>query len=325
MMFGPRQVGEVIVGNGLATEKTIDTFVATAKDKQVSVVGAHGGEAVANKPFIVAQKTNGDAAKGLNYNFSDRINPRMIEKVIGRAFAPEVMGVGEITGFDNPDFVKPMRTYEISIRAYSELSPRNSEDIFGYYITGEVIGSDTKDTILKGLVKSLETNLKHRGNSEFTVTAGADKITVTEKEQPLVLGKKDGRKIEFKLTAKVFDNVSNGYNANLGILKTAIVTKPFVGNGTGKRAANYEWFCHGYKYDPSRQYSHPINFEQPAYVNPKGEYDTIQVVYFSSRTETIVERQYKVLTIFVEKGKGKEVFDAVSALATSAHIESDLA
>lgn len=324
-MFGPRQVGEVIVGSALATQKTADEFIASANDKEVAVVGALGGEANANDPFIVLQKTDGDASVGLNYVFSDRVDPKTIEKLNGRAFKPEVMGVVEVTGFDDPEAIKPMRTYEVCIRSYGDISPLNYDDIFGYYSTGEVLGKDTKDTVLNGLAKSLQENLRYRGNTEYVVTVDTDKLVITEKSQPVVLGKKDGRKLEFVVTAKVFNNVSNGYNGDLGYLTAEKTVKGDVGQGVGKRVANYEWFCHGYKYDPSRDFAYPLNFEQPQYSKINGEYDTIQIVYYSARTETSVERQYKVLSIFIEKGKAKALYDEIAALAVNAKKYSDLA
>jgi uncharacterized protein YbcV (DUF1398 family) len=39
----------------------------------------------------------------------------------------------------------------------------------------------------------------------------------------------------------------------------------------------------------------------PYYASKSGMYNTIHIKYFAPRTETIVERQYKVLTIIVEK------------------------
>lgn len=322
-MFGPRQVGEVIVGSAIATQKTVDEFVKSAKNKEVAVVGAHGGEADAMSPFIVLQKTDGDAKRGLDHVFSDRIDPKNIEKLNGRAFKAEKMTVVEVTGFDNPDFAKPMRTYEVCIRSQGDLSPLNYDDIFGYYSTGEVLGKDTKDTILKGLADSLNDNLRRRGGTEYEVKTEADKLIITELPQPVVLGKKDGRRLIFTVTAKVFNNISNGYNSDLGYL-TATKKVGDVGQGVGRKVAQYEWFCHGYKYDPNREFAYPLNFEQPQYANMKGEYDTIQIVYFSSRNETLVERQYKVLSIFVEKGKAKDLYDTIATLAVNAKKFSDL-
>ena len=48
---------------------------------------------------------------------------------------------------------------------------------------------------------------------------------------------------------------------------------------------------------------YPADFfdRTPFYTKKSGLYNVIQIVYFSPRKETSVERQYKVLTILVEK------------------------
>ena len=308
-MFGPRQVGEVIVGKKFLTAVKDTAGFKTAVDGDVAMISAGSGNLV---KFL--QKTNGDPSKNLDFEFSDNIDPKYIEKITARPFAPEVQGVWEISGFDGADVIAPMRTYEISIKVEGDLSPLNYDLIFGYYTTGEVLGSDTKDTVIDGLIRAININLERRGNFEFTVTRSVDKIVVTEKYQPNVYGKKDGRKLLFSVYAKVFNNISSGYNSNLGYLTATNTVKPFVGVGTGKRVTEYEWFCKGYKYDPNREYAYPMNFEYPMYASKTGEYDVVQIIYYNPRKETIVERQYRVLSIFMEKGKAADLVTALEAI-----------
>ena len=311
-MFGPRQVGEIIVGNAVATETTVKSFIDSASDKEVKVLGADGLAVKAGQPFYLLQKTAGDAAKGLGFEFSDMINPKYIDKITVKAYAPEVLGKYTVSGFAGA--IAPKRTYSVAIRVENQLSPENFETIHGYYVTGEVIGSDTAATVIEGIVKSLNVSLKHRGNSEFTVASAADTITIEAKYQDNIPGKKDGRPLIFTVQAKVYDNVNNGYNSDLGLLTVVETVKPFIGNGTGKWATEYEYFVSGYKYDPNRLYAYPVNFETPYYTSKNAKYNVIQIVYFSPRTETIVERQYKVLTIVVDAGADGKVITATNAV-----------
>lgn len=325
-MFGPRQVGEVIVGNKLSTQVTVDAFIKSAVEKEVGVFNMNGGAIAKNEMFYVLQKTNGESAKNLNYEFSDRIHPKYVERITGRSFKPEVQAVWTVSGFDGAEVIKPLRTYEIQIRVEGDLSPENFEQIFGYYTTGEILGSDTAETVRQGLVDSINSNLKKRGNSEFVVAVAGDDITVTEKYQPNKVGKKDGRKLLFTVWSRVFNNVSNGFNSDLKLLKAVNTIKGSVGSGTGKMITNYEWFCKGYKYDPNREYAHPINFEAPMYSSASGEYDVIQIIYYMPRTETGVERQYKVLTIAMDKGTAAAVLTKIKTVTEDyATIQSDLA
>ncbi len=302
-MFGPRQVGELIVGNAYATETTVPTFIASATDKEIKVLSKDGTVVLANKPFFLMQKTGGDASKGLNYEFSDVIDPRKVEKVTLATYAAEVQKAVKIDGFAVGGTVAAQRTYEVEIRLESDLSPENFEVIPGYYVTGEVLGSDTATTVRDGVLLSLNKNLARRGNGEFTAVADGTGILVTSKYQDNIPGKIPGKIKRFEVTGKVFNNVANGYNSNLNLLTSTTTVAGTPGNGTGKFATNFEWFVKGYKYDADRGTGYPADFMDriPYYTSKAGLYNTIQIVYFSSRTETSVERQYKVLTILVDK------------------------
>ncbi len=311
-MFGPRQVGEMIVGNAVATETTVKAFLTGASDKEVGVFSADGTAVAAGKPFYFLQKTGADEAIG-GFEFCDRIDPRYINKITVRKYEPEVLGKYTVSGFTGAGFAAPMRTYQIAIRVENELSPENFEVITGYYVTGEVLGATTAATIKDGLVKSLNSNLTRRGGNEFEVAAVGDTIVVTEKYQDNTPGKKDGRKLRFKVTAAVYNNVSNGINSNLGLLTVAQTVAPSFGSGTGKWATEYEYFVSGYKYDPNRTFAYPLDFNTPYYTSKKGAYNVIQIMYYTPRTETSVENQHKVLTIAVDEGTAVAVVNAVLA------------
>ena len=302
-MFGPRQVGELIVGNAVATETTVKTFITSASDKEIKVLSADGTVPVLNKTFKLYQKTAGDASKNLSFEFSDSIDPKSLEKVTVSEHAPEILKAVKVDGFNNAGVVAAQRTYEVQIRVENQLSPENFEQIVGYYVTGEILGSDTATTIRDGLLRSLNKNLEKRGNSEFTAVADGTGILVTEKFQVNIPGKIPGRKLTFSVLGKVFNNISNGYNSNLGLLTSVQTVAPSFGSGTGKFATNFEWFVKGMKYEVYRETGYPADFgdRTPYYTSKSGTYNTIQLVYYSTRKETSVERQYKVLTILVEK------------------------
>ena len=302
-MYGPQNVGELIVGNAVATETTVATFIATASDKEIKALSTTGGNVAAGKPFYFLQKTDGDATKNLNYEFSDKIDPRYVEKITVAKYAPEVLKSVKVDGFTGVGVIAAQRTYEVEIRLEDMLSPENFQFIQGYYVTGEVLGSDTATTVRDGIIASINKNLVRRGNSEFTVVADGTGILITEKYQENRPGKIEGRKFNFTVRGKVFNNVENGYNANLNLLTETVITDGYVGQGTGKFATNFEWFVKGYKYDPNRLLGYPADFgdRTPYYTSKDGIYNVIQIKYFAPRNETAVERQYKVLTILVEK------------------------
>lgn len=299
-MFGFRQVGELIVGNAVATETTVPTFVATASDKEIKLLSTDGTAPTEGKPFYFLQKAG--AAVG-GYEFSDRIDPRYIDKITLATYAPEVAKTVKIDGFATGGVAAAQRTYEVEIRLMDQLSPENFEVIQGYYVTGEVLGSDTATTIRNGVLNSLNKNLARRGGGEFVATADGTGILITEVIQDNDPGKIDGRKYTFEVTGKVFSNVSNGYNTNLGLLTSTVTNAGSPGQGTGKWATNVEWFIKGYKYDADRYVGYPADLwsRAPFYTSKTGLYNVIAIIYYGPRTETIVERQYKVLYVLVEK------------------------
>lgn len=318
-MYGPNQIGDLIIGNGVATETTVSTFISTASNKEVGVFSGDGSEVALNKPFKFLQKTAGDAVKGLNYEFSEIIDPRYLERITISQYSPEVQKKVLVTGFTGN--VLANHTYEVEIRMYNDggsLSPENFAVIQGFYVTGASIINESATTIRNGLMNSLKKNLIKRGDSEFTVVTSGSDFTIEGKAQTVVPGKKEGRMIEFDVIAKVYQNIQDltQPQQNLGLLTTSIVQLANPGVGTGKLAVNYEWFVKGYKYDPAREVGYPVNFNTPYYADITKTYNVIDLVYFSPRKETSVERQYKTLRIMLDSTGSTGVDEIVTSLET---------
>jgi hypothetical protein len=300
-MFTPNQVGEMMIGNAVATETTVPTFIASASDKELKVLSKDGTDVAAKKPFYVLQKA--DAIPG-GFEFSDKVDPKYVERVTVTAYSAEVLGSYKVDGFNTAGVVAAKRTCEVEIRLEDQLSPENFTTIQGYYVTGQVIGSDTATTIRNGVLLSLNKNLSNRGADEFTAVADGTGILITEQYQPNRVGRDDGRKLRFTVKGKVFENVpTNGNSSNLDVLTTTQITASKPGTGTAKWVSNAEYDLKGFKYDPSREYGFPANFGNltPTYTSGSGVYNLIHIKHYMPRTETSVERQYKVLTIAVDK------------------------
>ena len=318
-MYGTNQVGELIIGSGVATETTVQTFIALASDKEVGIFSEDGTAVAVGKPFKVLQKTAGDAAKNLNYEYSDVINPKYVERITVANYAAEVQKQVLVDGFTGN--VLANHTYEVEVRMYNDggsLSPENFAVIQGYYVTGASIAAETATTIRDGLLASLNKNLASRGNSEFVTATSGTGFTVTGKYQNVVPGKIEGRQIQFDVYAKVFQNIQDltQPQQNLGLLTVTQVTANYPGVGTGKLAVNYEWFTSGNKYEVYRLTGYPANFNTPYYADVNGTYDVIDITHYAPRKETSVERQYKQLRIMVDSTVLIGVAELVTALET---------
>ena len=70
-MFVPNQTGEILIGNAVATETTVPTFIASASDKELKVLSKDGTNVAAKKPFYVLQKADGIPG---GFEFSDKVD-----------------------------------------------------------------------------------------------------------------------------------------------------------------------------------------------------------------------------------------------------------
>lgn len=302
-MYSPNQVGELIIGQLAGASANVGALITANVDKTVQVFSHTGVNApAANTPWKAVQITSGTSAKGLNYEFSDIVDPIYTESVLVTPYAAEVQKVVTVTGTGYVPLANT--TYELTIYLYEDggsLSPENFAQIQGYYVTG--VTAPTLADLLTGLTASLNYNLSKRGGGEFTATTTATVITITSIYQNVVPGKIIGTPLAFDVKAPAYANASNltqpAQNLNPFVIATTVNASP--GNGTAKYAINFEWFIKGMKYEVYRQTGYPADFNTPYYASKVGVYNTIKVKYFKPRNETSVERQYKILTILMDK------------------------
>lgn len=322
-VFGPNQREELIIGNAVASETTVPTFIASASDKEIAALGAKGAALAAGERFQVLQKT----ASG--YEFSDVIDPSKVKSVVLKEYSAEVLkSVTATVGSASAN-----TTYAVEVRIMEDggsLSPENFSIVTGYYVTGA--SAPTVQVIRDGLIASLQSNLTKRGGKELTVSANStDAIDIVGKAQTVVAGKITGRQIEFDVNGKSFDNTALPAGENTGAITVAVNALNYPGAGTGKYAVNLEWFVKGYDNEPYREVSYPINFDTPYYADVTKNYNAIHITYFQDRISPTVEQQPRVLTILVERADlaGNAVTNAVLAqLRTpigSGNVPADLA
>ena len=331
-VFGPNQVEELIIGNAVASETTLATFISSASDKEIKVLSADGSAPAVGKDFKVYQKTAGSSTKGLNYEFSDIIKADKVDKVILKTYAAEVnKSITATVGSASAN-----TTYIVDIILYNDggsLSPENFVTITGSYTTGASAG--TVETIRDGIVTSLNYNLTKRGGGEFVVADNStDAIDITGAVQEVVPGKITGRQIEFAVAGKSFTQ-GDVSHTNTGAVTITTTTENNPGAGTGKYAVNLEWFTKGYKYEVYRQTGYPADFggRTPYYASTTGIYNVIHIKYFEDRQSPTVEKQKKVLTILVDKGtdtlannaQTNAVLDDLQLILGAANVPADLA
>lgn len=298
-VFGPNQVGELIIGEAIASEANVSDFISGASDKEIQVVSKDGGAATVNKPFYILQKAS--KASG-SYEFSDSIDPKNIESVSLGKYSPEVAKKVTVSGFEGT--VKPNSTYEVMIRLYNDggsLSVENFRVIPGYFVTN---GDGTSySEVIEGVVDSLNKSQKLEGSGNFIFTANSNNIVVEAVIKAGNPATDIAKPVEFDVQAVVKSNTVDAVTGLPEIYSVLTVTETVKANpgvGTGKYIANYEWFTKGSKYEVYRDVSYPAGFNTPYYADYNGAYNVVSISYFSQRNSTNVERQYKALSIAVK-------------------------
>lgn|SRR5699024_220074 len=303
-----RQVNETIVGKQVSSETTTADFIENGLDGDIQLIGADGQAPEKGKPFKVMQKTD-NLLNASGYEFSTDIFPKNIDKITVAEYEPEVQRKVSIT----VDEAKDHCTYVAEIRIFNPngvLSVENFEVVSGYFVTGEE--AETEEEIAEGLARSLKSNLRRRGDSEFTVEVSGAELTIESKEQVTIPGKMDGRPLEFIASGKVFRNA--GPRKGIAGMTTEVEEEGFNGRGTGKQVVTKEWFDKGFKYDVYRQTAYPADLSPAYYAEIGGKYNTIIINFYKERSSTLVEKQFQSVSIFIEDADNEETNNILAAL-----------
>lgn len=320
-VFGPNHSGDILVGKTYGAEASSIDFINSAADAAVQVFEADGSPVAANQPFQVYQKSSGSKA---GFEFSEVIDPNSVEYVKAAAYTAPTARVLRVEGFTGT--VRANCTYEVFIRLYNDggtLSPENFRMIPATYVTPSDVTGITFTTILNALKSNLDKTLAKESSNLFTTSVDTVNgyFIVTGNNRDFVLGKKDGKPVEFALQATVRDNGSSSTTPGnrYDDLTVATVAAGDPGVGTGVQSANLEWFYKGYKYSRYRAQAYPSDFPQVYNVDSSSNYHVIVISYYKERKYVNVEKQHRLLYILVEAADQDGVgagtaFTAVNAL-----------
>jgi hypothetical protein len=282
-------VHEILVGNAIAAETTLKAFVASASAGELGIFAKDGSTLSAGDTFVIAQKT----ADGVIV--SDIIVPTQIKLEKAQVDAPEVQKVVTVGGGSSiavPATVGDKYEYILDIRLFNfgSLSVENFYIKHGHFILTQT-GALTAETVVDGLISQLnKTFSKEPGatatsNPLFTFaktgTGAAAALTVTAKAQTLELGKKEGRSLQFDVSAEV-SKVGDDY---FGVPQAAVVvTTPYdPGVGTGKKMAVLEYFFRGNRGDVMRGMNFPYNWTTKTKTNVDQAlaYNLLTIVHYA--------------------------------------------
>lgn len=296
-IISPKNVGKLIIADAVASETTNSTFVATGSVGELAVVKSDGAVAAANLPFKVVVK-NSTLQTGVDA--SPTVDPKKIDYVKLGAYEAETPKVITVSGFTAN--ATNNATYRVSIRKFDGIqSPENFRHVHGFYVTPNT-GITTHATVLTELVKSLNASLKRSGEiNEVEASEVGTDLLVSGKVQSFILGKDSGDATQFEVEYSVKDNSPETLAAagtSYYLLTVATTQGVNPGVGTGKQVALAEYSLKGYENaDYGREIGFPNNFNVTYLANKAGTYNTVVMGYHDTREGTVVENQFKELTV----------------------------
>ncbi len=283
-------VREIIVANeGLASETTLKTFTASADSGEIGVFAKDGGAAAFGKDFVIALKTDDSVI------VSDVIVPSQVNYLKVADYAAEVQKVVTVGGGSSipvPATAGEKYEYMVDIRLFNHgsLSVENFYIKHGHFILTQTSAPLTAEAVVDGLIDQLNRSFsKEPGatattNPLFTFTksgSGASSaLVITAKEQQLELGKKEGRQLEFEVTAKVSKIGDEMYGVVQPTVDTTTPANP--GIGTGKQIAKLEFFYRGNRGDVLRGVAYPYDWNRKTktLTDQSATYDVVELKHF---------------------------------------------
>lgn len=281
-------IREIILGNAVATETTLDAFSASATAGEIGVFTQDGTAIAAGKPFVFAQKTEDSVF------VSDVIFPDKVKSIRANQDAPavqKVVTVSDISVEVGADYILDVRIYE-----------HGSLSIEDYYIKHgayRAVTGDTAEDIVDGLIASLNRNFSREPNATAssnpyftfakTGTGATAALTVTGKDQDYVAGKKEGRPVNFEVVAR-FDPAT---------ATVATTTAYSPGQGTGKDVAALEHDLRKNRGDLYGPIGYPNNYATIARADSTAGYNMLDIVHWRGHDGWNDVKMRKVTTVAI--------------------------
>jgi len=303
----PFQRGKLLIGKALSTEVSTKDFLDNAIALDVAVLGADGGDIALNKPFYVAQKNDGSRGE----NYSEKINPKAIDRITAFKYTPELGKIVKVTGFSGTPINNA--TYRIAIRLYDGIqSPENFRHIFGFVVVTNA--STTYEDILLEMEANLKKAVSKEGlGSQFKISSNYDLdpllsyIEIEGLILPFIQAKNEGDPVYFDVETSVIDNCYKQDCASsvYDVLDVEISQNVNPGTGTYKAMRNTEWFFNGWNNgDYSREVGFPSSFDGEFWTQSGKTYNTVIIHYHQDRDYVNIERQKRSLFLGFEEAPG---------------------
>lgn len=308
-------IREIIVGNAIASETTLPTFLSTASPLEIAVVAADGTAPGFGKDFYVVTKApNGQLIK------SDLVKAKTVSRLEGVPYVAPVQKVVDVGTITVPANAGAKASYQVQIRVFNagSLSVLNTEFIIGHYTFTQTSAPLTAEAVVDGLIANLNANMSKRPGATATTnpyfsftknsTGAGASLRIASIAQPIDLGRSFGRPLEFEVTLIADDPGASGV--------VSTITPATVGKGSGAQVATLEYFYRGERGDQFRNQHFPYNWSlsTKTLTNPASNYNAVEINH-SNGNENGINAVIvpKELTIAVAESSGTTLMEALIA------------
>lgn len=240
-----RNERDLIVINALSAQTTAGAFATTTTAGDGKIFNQYGATPTGKEKFSVYLKHLDGRVKRSSVIDPDKITAFKKQVPVAEVLPSTLVTVTTATAGDS---------YAIYIKIFNDGALSNEDCMLlnGFY---EAVTGDTVTTIAAALVASLNAAQTRMGQTYFTVTNSAGAITIQSINLPYVVGKKDGRQLDYTLKA-VQVNPGTLVYGSLTVAKTAGVINPCGIN----YLYDLEWQTRGAFGDSLRELAYPDNF-----------------------------------------------------------------
>lgn len=297
-MFSTHNVKQVIVANSTdATGVAVGAFV-----KVLAEPGNTGF-------YIMYTNASGQTVK------SDKISFDKIRSIKALTYVPKTYRVDKLSIVAGDIVAGQDYIIRILFRDWGSGSPENQQ--FKHVGAYKAKTGDDAADIVDALVALGTSNFAREDfpSLSFAKEAVTNKLVITEQPQPWVLGKKQGRNLNYVIQLLPITKSAEAVY-DWATFETTMAT---AGRGDGHMAADLEYFGLGERGDIYRQVGFPYTWDNKYLVDSTKNYNILQVHFYETQEGEGSQAQEKELVVLCkdETGVIVDITTAINAVKAS--------
>ena len=229
---------------------------------------------VDNELFLTYVNAIGQTVK------TDSIPVANIRSVTSKPYAPKCLRKDSIS------FTAPVvgQTYTIRFLIRQWGSGSAEDQYFKHVGSYKAKSGDDAEDLVNAMIANATKNFAREPLALFTFTkegsGAATKLIVTEVQTPFVVGKSQGRGLNYEIQFVKANDSAGFETVNWGTVTN--IFKQYEGLGTNNLARDMEYFYLGNRGDVYRNVGYPYTFDTSYLADASANYSTIDIAYFKT-------------------------------------------